>query len=46
MGPKSNGNILTRDEGIDVKKRRSGRDGGRASSYANTSHGKSKASRS
>lgn len=43
MGPKSNDNVLIRDEGIDVKKRR---DGGRASHYANTSHGKSKASRS
>ena len=46
MGPKSNVYVLIRDEGIDVKKRRPGRDGGRASRYANTSHGKSKASRS
>jgi len=33
MGPKCDDNILIRDERIDLKKRRAGRDGGRASSY-------------
>lgn len=42
MGPKSD-DILIRDKRTDLKKERPGRDGGRPSSYANTSHGKSKA---
>lgn len=46
MGPKCDDNILIRDKRIDLKKRRAGRDGGRASSYVNTSHGNSKAPRS